>query len=385
MKYYVYTEEDKRSLIENIGNYRLPLKTFIRSNMHEWFEQAIDYNDESILMKHRILQITDKNIQKVLLMVLDKPADNREDITDLLLTLNSIVSWDSRECELSISDIEFILFEILLYKVRACDLANKIQNKNNNNSFWNFKSNSEFLEMIHRCYLSKINTDNGQLENYCILLSLFYNAFKLTLSDAKPFFYLIYRNNPFSKKIFDKYISMTKDPSVDLMDFINNLHEIENLDIPDMHWNQDNYSKKIISTNCRNNISVFGSNIFNGEQQFKNFLSEIKRLTPEYISYYMNGMKESDISFSINENNLCFIRYEYQLEPVVINDKNIERKFVRMPNNDTILLLFKNIKEPNKIYGISINQIEKPKTRMIVTFVNNPKITYKLESGDVLL
>ena len=70
---------------------------------------------------------------------------------------------------------------------------------------------------------------------------------------------------------------------------------------------------------------------------------------------------------------------------MVINDKNIERKFVRMPNNDTILLLFKNIKEPNKIYGISINQIEKPKTRMIVTFVNNPKITYKLESGDVLL
>ena len=154
MRYYVYTEEDKRSLIENIGNYSLPLKTFIRSNLHEWYEDASIYNDEAILLKNRICEIKDKNIQKILLMILNKPADNKDYIRDILLTINSIVSWDSRECELNTKDIEFILFEILPYKVNAYDLSTKVQMKNNHIAFWNFKSNSEWLRMIHECYIT---------------------------------------------------------------------------------------------------------------------------------------------------------------------------------------------------------------------------------------
>jgi len=386
MKYYVYTEEDKRSLIENIGNYSLPLKTFIRSNLHDWYESTIDYTDGAMLLKNRIYKIKDKNIQKVLFMILDKPADDVECIHDILLTINSIVSWDSRECELSIDDIEFILFEILQYKINAYDLATKVQMKNNHMAFWNFKSNSEWLKMIHECYIASLDNEK-RVENYCILLSLFYNAFNLSLSDAKPFFYLIQQKDPFARNVFDKYVKMVKDPSVDLIDFIDALGEIDNTSLPDMHWNSENYSKSIISKNYRNNTSIFGSNLFNSEYGEKNFLCEIKKLTPEFISFYAKDMKPEDINFSISENDISFIRYEYQPDLTVVNTNSIDnnKRVVRMNNNNMIFLLFKNKRIPNNIYGISINTVDEPKTRMIMTFKKNPEIRYKLESGDVLL
>lgn len=386
MRYYVYTEEDKRSLIENIGNYSLPLKTFIRSNLHEWYENTSIYNDEAVLLKNRIHEIKDKNIQKILLMILNKPADNKDYIRDILLTINSIVSWDSRECELNTKDIEFILFEILPYKINAYDLSSKVQMKNNHIAFWNFKSNSEWLRMIHECYISSLNNEK-RVENYCILLSLFYNAFDLSLADAKPFFYLIQQKDPFARNTFDNYVKMVKDPSVDLIDFIDKLGEIDNTSIPDMHWNSKNYSKSIIAKNYRNNTSMFGSNLFNSEYGEKNFLCEIKKITPEFISFYSKDMKSEDITFSISENDISFIQYEYQPELTVINTNVFDnnKRVVRMNNGNMIFVLFKNRRIPNNIYGISINPVDEPKSRMIMTFKKNPEVKYKLESGDVLL
>lgn len=405
------TTSDKKELIEQIENFPLNDKIWIRSQMSQWVDDHGTINGSKIEPYYKQLV---SNIHKLsgkfndketfindMMELLNMPSISKEDIHRLIITMNRIY----RRYEDSHELLEFIVFHLFKFKLWSYCLCIKLCTdiRPADDHEWEYFVNEycillNFLEVLYNetsKYSDPIRLFTPGDEIFISIIIYL----MLTLADIDDVCCSLIFTKLWSDKanIFNRVSEiMSQNGDVNfMMDIISEVdYGIYTADVINtfdrifkdkLKQNSvsicDNNDTSIISTKTKNECLVFGDSITSLDNLEK-IIYSMKQITPDIIQKYLNTDK--NIDFYIQEEKLGFLRYEFKnVKTCLFMDKDAYSVISNNPTdeNDNNLYKLFTVSMENKLYGISINPIDNKGTRRIISFTPSLHYTYKIAMG----
>lgn len=385
-EYYVYTENEQKELMTHLSSFSLQLRLFIYKNMNQWmdnFEDIEELNDKSEYIKSEIVKIKNLDIRNYLLGLLMIKADNLTDIQYLFRRMAlrwrklNIKKYDGCNFNREYKNcLELLLFQILRYKLNAFDISRQVRFAEKNRLSMKNVIN-ELLDDF-KCLCERRDNKNRILDIAAILYLLFH-CLELDAFDYKdPFLSYASIENPTDGIKIEKELENAKD---DFLSFLNRRKKDSNCFLTKHSLKkepEENYDTTKISFMKRGK-SLFGDNLFDSEEEMKEVMYQVDMMDKSLISSYMGATNPKYISFTLSEEDLCFLSKEYNYKKCVICTKSeIKHCIQGSINGKTNIFLLFRVKGQSSIYGISIFTNQNHKTRILLKFEKDPNVSYEL-------
>ena len=390
--YYVLTEEDRRELYSNVFSFSLPLRSYIYSHMDRWFDNTSIPSPKEEILKHVISEIDDDRIRKYLLSLLSLQAETLEDIRNLLRSAS--LRWEHMQIKLYDNNsylshvkkaLEVLLFDILCTKFDAYELAEKIKIPDNG-TFFACGTLRDLMKNIKENCLKNKN-GYGRCLNNAILMNIVFKMFQLDpLLYGAPFLSYFECIDPKDKLDVRRHLERITGMG-EYYDVFKDIEKVENFPISDIKRQKpvENCDKKRMIKIGRGKMILLGDDIFGNITNPRDFLQQYSHLDEELISEYHKGVSPDQISFSLSENDLGFLEYEYHYKKCVVKVIGGMKYFISVTigNTPKIFLLYKIESEPDKIFAISAYTVRNYKNREILTFQEPKDCKYEIQSEGV--
>lgn len=407
------TTIDKKELIEQIENFPLNDKIWIRSQMSQWVDDHGTVNGSKVEPYYKQLvsdihklsgKFNDKEKETFIndiMELLNMPSTSKEDIHRLIITMNRIYRRYEDRHEL----LEFMVFHLFKFKLWTYCLCIKLCTdiRPSDDHEWEYFVNEycillNFLEVLYHetsKYSDPIRLFTPGDEIFISIIIYL----MLTLADIDDVSCSLIFTKLWSDKanIFNR-VSEIMSQNGDLnfmMDIISEvdygIYTVDVINTFDRIFKDklkqnsvsicDNNDTSIISTKTKNDCLVFGDSITSLDNLEK-IIYSMKQITPDIIKKYLNTDK--NIDFYIQEEKLGFLRYEFKNVKTCLFMDNDAYSVISnnpMDENDNNLYKLFTVSMENKLYGISINPIDNKGTRRIISFTPSLHYTYKIAMG----
>ena len=118
------------------------------------------------------------------------------------------------------------------------------------------------------------------------------------------------------------------------------------------------YSNEKISEEENKETLIFGDNILNGEMTPRELSDTVRMMTEEYVSQYLTEMNIGEITFTISENSIMYLKDTDGIKLANVYTKDGNKYVIRYTNeNGTALFLIFEPKfiKTEIIYGLSLD------------------------------
>ena len=394
--YYVESKKDERELISHISDFSVSLRSYIYTNMNSWMTESEEYPSNGILiLKNRVHEIKKMELRHYLLNLLAYKAETLGDIKYLLkaaaLQWNrlGLTQYDNNIYNPEIKKaLEILLFDILCHKFDSYELASKIKRPNNNDYFGKFHYLREIMMNIKdNCCNNK--DSYGRCLNNAIYMHLIFKTFGMNpLLFGTPFLSYFSCFDPKDK--LDVCCKLEKiSEKGDSYDVFKDIEQVRDYPSDKLteHPAEENYDRKRIVKVGKGDMMIIGDDIFEcyGEVPY-DFLHQVKMIDKVTICEYHKRIVPDQITFDLSENDLSFLEYEYGYKKCMIKEVNSSKYFISVTigNIPKIFLLYKNKKEKDKIYAISVFSVPNHyRNREILTFKKPSSSRYKIKTEGV--
>lgn len=405
---------DKKELIEQLENFPLNDKIWIRTQMSQWLDEDGTINGSKVepYFKQLVYDIH-KLSQKITIIeeretfvhnmidLLQMPSTSKEDIHRIIITMNRIYKRYKNDHKL----LEFMVFQLFKFKLWTYCLCIKLcaDIRPEDEHEWNYFVNENcillnFLEVLYygtSKYSKPIRLFT--LDDEIFISIIIYLMLTLVGIDDVGCSLIFTKLWPDYENIFNR-VSEIMCQNGDLNYMINIISEVDygtyTTDVihsfdrifkdklkKDSISVCDNNDTSIISTKTKNECLVFGDSITSLDNLEK-IIYSMKQITPDIIQKYLNTDK--NIDFYIQEEKLGFLRYEFKnVKTCLFMDNDAYSVISNNPTdeNDNNLYKLFTVSMENKLYGISINPIDNKGTRRIISFTPSLHYTYKIAMG----
>ena len=288
---------------------------------------------------------------------INSPVFSKEEFIKIMLFINKVCT-DDKEF------LDFIIFNLIPWKIEEYELYNKEVNNYDNIQSVDISYNKKLLLYINT-FLRNARI-GGCFNSYslaCLLFLLFLEVvdtsgsnFRLSDFSVPYINYLRLYRFDYAHSLENHIAELStkyKNKEIDELDILQNINDINDCDT-EMYFSKMNiYHESIykdIVTFSNNEYQIFGEKVYDGDET--KFIYQIERLTPEEIWHYMGSNVRVD--FELTENMLGFIRYNLKPYECIMRsmDGHIRRHIVKI--DDNVFLLFKIYNDSENIYGITL-------------------------------
>lgn len=118
------------------------------------------------------------------------------------------------------------------------------------------------------------------------------------------------------------------------------------------------YNNTKISEEENEETLIFGDNILNNEMSIRELIDSVRTMTEEYVCEYLSHLNLGDITFTISESSIMYLKDTDGIKIAVVTTNDGNRHVIRYTNENgsALFLLFepKFIKNET-IYGLSLD------------------------------
>lgn len=164
--------------------------------------------------------------------------------------------------------------------------------------------------------------------------------------------------------LIHKLILDITEKNPDLLELLSEIHD-KNYDSVFMTSNdftkhiETLYNNEKLSEEENNETLIFGDNILNGEMSTRELSDSIRMMTKEYISDYIHDLNLGDITFTLSDNSVMYLRDTAGISLASVTAKNDIQKYViryTNENGSALFVLFEPaLIKTETIYGLSLD------------------------------
>ena len=144
------------------------------------------------------------------------------------------------------------------------------------------------------------------------------------------------------------------------------------------------YSNERLSEEQNRETLIFGDDILQGKMSTRELSDAVRMMTEEYVSEYIGQLNLGDITFTISDSSIMYLKDTYGVEIAVVTIQDGQRHVIRYTNENgsALFLLFepKYIKNET-IYGLSLDMEADEERGLLILEKDKDESVYRFLYG----